>query len=714
MNARVVWSWRWAALAIPVLFILTRLYNLTLLPLSGGEATPITWALQAQQARDWSDWFAAVRVAAQPLHSWLLAPVINLPLTWLVSNCADQTCQPDRVLATRLLSVASGAVTLTIVFALTTRLFGRAAACAAALVYVCAPLTLLHDRLALPSALLTAASVLVFWCLLTWCEQPDVWRSGVLGIALGLALLTSLEALPLLFVIPGVVAVWRPAALQRWWSLANASLLAGLLFSVVFTDPLAGIVAASPSAPPAAAAVAADWTTSARSLAAAAWTYLTWPVVVLLGGATLWAGAAGLRRGLATEHTERSSAASRIAGTSDGAAWRGVGVCLLWSADSAVGVLRSTPAPTTADLVFVVVPAFPLVGWGLARLTAAAENLPELVSALVKRTQAPADWPVRRVAAGIVLGVCVAPAVIWDWSLLTDPTSVAWHVGPGVADRARYIEGRQSGYGLREIVDRLRAAAERQRVVVFTADAAGMPRDGVRVLLGDVPNPVLATLPPGIPVAEWLAQRVGRGYQAASTGATLFYLLDDDHSGTGDREFRRANPGAGVVQRVVKPGDTGHQLVLYELPWQTPGADHWLEPAPRFGERIALAGYALPATTYQAGESVRFTLFWEALATPASSYTVFTHIVADDPAQKIGQLDQRPVADKHPTPTWRRGDLFTDPYAVPIDPNARPGSYRLIVGLYQLETLERLPITVGGEPVGGDFYTLGKFVVMAG
>ena len=507
MNARVVWSWWWAALAILVFFILTRLYNLTLLPLSGGEATPITWALQAQQARDWSDWFAAVRVAAQPLHSWLLAPVINLPLTWLVSNCADQTCQPDRVLATRLLSVASSAVTLTIVFALTTRLFGRAAACAAALVYVCAPLTLLHDRLALPSALLTAASVLVLWCLLTWCEQPDVWRSGVLGIALGLALITSMQALALLFVVPGVVALWRPAALQRWWSLANTYLLAGLLFSVVFTDPLAGNVTASPSA---ATVVSTDWTTGTRSLAAAAWTYLTWPVVVLLGGATLWAGAAGLRRGLATEHTERSGAASRMARTSDGSAWRGLGVCLLWSAGSAVGVLGSEPAPTTADLVFVVVPAFPLVGWSLARLTAASQRLPELVSALAKRTQVPAGWPVRRVAAGIVLSMCIAPAVVWDWSLLTDPTSVAWHDGPGAADRARYVEGRQSGYGLREIVDRLRAAAERQRVVVFTADAAGMPRDGVRVLLGDVPNPVLATLPPGIPVAEWLAQRVGR------------------------------------------------------------------------------------------------------------------------------------------------------------------------------------------------------------
>ncbi len=769
MNAKVVWSWRSAVLSIVVLFLVTRLYHLTLLPLSGGEATPITWALQAQQLRDWSDWFAAVRAAAQPLHSWLLVPVISL-----ASNCADQACHPDRVLAARLLSVASGAVTLTLVFALTTRLFGRAAACAAALVYVCTPLTLLHDRLALPAALLTAASVLVLWCLLSWCEQPDVtgrsrtslwksvvrlrpvpWRSGVLGIVLGLALLTSSEALALLFVIPGAVALWRPRSLRRWWSLANACLVAGLLFSVVFTDSLAGSIAAPLSAPAAAAAVAADWATSVGYLAAAAWTYLTWPFVVLLGGAALWAGVMGQQRGLTTEHSERSTAEQHVAGTRNGPTWRGVGVCLLWSIGSAVGVLSSQPAPTTADLVFVMVPTFPLVGWGLARLTAASQRLPELVSALVKLTQVPAGGPVRSLgagsqsrttrgpklrrsqapptcpvwpefwpatlgpiraalAAGIVLGVYVAPAVAWGWSLLADPTSTAWHDGPGASDRDRYIEGRQSGYGLREIVDRLRAAAEHQQVVVFTADAAGMPRDGVRVLLGNMPSPVLATVPPGMPVAEWLAQRVGREYQAASTGAALFYLLDDDHSGAGDRAFRRVNPGARVVQRVMKPGS--HRFVLYKLPWQPPGDDHWLDPPPRFGERIALAGYALSATTYRAGDTVRFTLFWEALATPVSSYTVFTHIVADDPAQKIGQWDQYPVAGNHPTPTWRRGDFFTDPYEVPIDPNARPGSYRVIVGLYRLETLERLPVTVGdagGTESGTDFYELAEIVVTA-
>ena len=708
MNAKVVWSWQSATLAIAALFLVTRLYNLTLLPLSGSEATPITWALQAQQAHDWGDWLAAVRAAAQPLHSWLLAPIIGL-----ASHCADQACHPDRVLAARLLSAASGAVTLALVVVLTRRLFGRAAACAAALVYVCAPLTLLHDRLALPAALLAALSLLVLWCLLAWCEQPNTWRTGALGVALGLVLLTALPALALLFVVPGVVALRRPAALRRWWALANAYVLAGLLFSVLFTDPSAGTgaSAAFPSAQPAVAGTTADWITNARSLAAAAWTYLTGPFVVLFGGALVAAGAAALRRRLATAPNERSSAASRVARTSDDSTWRGIGVCLLWSAGSAVGVLVNEPAPTTADPVFVVVPTFPFVGWGLVRLLAAAQRLPALVS---RAAPFAVNAVVKNTVAGIVLGVCIAPAVVWDWSLLTTPTRVAWHVGPEASDRARYVEGRQSGYGLGEIVEHLRAAAARESVVVFTADTAGLPRDSVRVLLGDGPNPVLAPVPPGTPVADWLAQRAGRAYRAASTGATLFYLLDDDHGGAGDRDFRRANPGARVVQRVVKPGKASHRLILYELPWQPPGDDRWLDPAPRFGKRITLAGYALPAMTYRASDAVRFTLFWETLATPASSYTVFTHIVANDPAQKIGQQDQLPVAGTRPTSTWRRGDFITDTFAVPIDPNARPGRYRVIVGLYRFETLERLPITLGGEPVGGeDFYVLGEIVVTA-
>ena len=262
--------------------------------------------------------------------------------------------------------------------------------------------------------LLAALSLLVLWCLLAWCAQPDWWRWQAFGIALGLALLTSIQALALLFVVPVAVALWRPAALRRWWSLASAFLVAGLLFSVVFTDPSAGRsggdrivlhnplestvvwlkpsgigVTRYPASQAAAADIAPDWTASARSLAAAAWTYLTWPFIALLGGTLVAVGAAALRRRLATERTERSGVASRMARTNALSAWRGGGVCLLWSAGSAVGVLINEPAPTTADLVFIAVPAFPLVGWGLARLIAASQHLPEFVSAAGQASAGP-------------------------------------------------------------------------------------------------------------------------------------------------------------------------------------------------------------------------------------------------------------------------------------------------------------------------------------
>ena len=92
---------------------------------------------------------------------------------------------------------------------------------------------------------------------------------------------------------------------------------------------------------------------------------------------------------------------------------------------------------------------------------------------------------------------------------------------------------------------------------------------------------------------------------------------------------------------------------MYELPWQPPGDDRWLDPAPRFGERIALAGYALPAKTYrEPGQAVRFTLFWEALAPNAALATAIPSSRTSWPTiqrTKIGQRDQLPVAGKHPT-----------------------------------------------------------------
>ena len=57
---------------------------------------------------------------------------------------------------------------------------------------------------------------------------------------------------------------------------------------------------------------------------------------------------------------------------------------------------------------------------------------------------------------------------------------------------------------------------------------------------------------------------------------------------------------------------------------------------------------------------------------------------------KSGQIDREPCAGDCPTTTWRSGDLVGEWYDLPIAPDAHPGTYRVIVGMYDPETGERL------------------------
>ncbi len=55
-----------------------------------------------------------------------------------------------------------------------------------------------------------------------------------------------------------------------------------------------------------------------------------------------------------------------------------------------------------------------------------------------------------------------------------------------------------------------------------------------------------------------------------------------------------------------------------------------------------------------------------------------------------------PVRDNLPTTCWQPGEFITDPYEIHLAPDAPPGEYTLEVGMYDLPTGERLPVT--GSP----------------
>jgi hypothetical protein len=119
-----------------------------------------------------------------------------------------------------------------------------------------------------------------------------------------------------------------------------------------------------------------------------------------------------------------------------------------------------------------------------------------------------------------------------------------------------------------------------------------------------------------------------------------------------------------------------------------------------FGGLVQLTGYSLTCEEDASGCSVQ--LFWQAAEDLDVDYTVFVHLVGED-GQIAGQHDGMPEGGFFPTSAWDPGEVVLDEHQFDIDPGIPAGDYQLRVGLYQLETRERLPVMdVDGQPLGDD------------
>ncbi len=127
-----------------------------------------------------------------------------------------------------------------------------------------------------------------------------------------------------------------------------------------------------------------------------------------------------------------------------------------------------------------------------------------------------------------------------------------------------------------------------------------------------------------------------------------------------------------------------------------------LEDQPRLGEFVALVAVQAEDREIRRGRALPMALHWRALAPTGTSYTVFVQLV-DETGEKAGQVDCLPCNGGCPTTTWRPGDLVGEWYEVPIRPDAPPGDYQLIAGLYDLQTGKNLK-----SPDGRPYLTLGS------
>jgi hypothetical protein len=125
----------------------------------------------------------------------------------------------------------------------------------------------------------------------------------------------------------------------------------------------------------------------------------------------------------------------------------------------------------------------------------------------------------------------------------------------------------------------------------------------------------------------------------------------------------------------------------------------------QFGQRLALVGYDLSAAPAE------ITLYWQAKEPVAVDYTVFVHLL-DAGGRQVALADGQPQNDEYPTSWWSAGEVVPDRHILPPAAVAGlpAGEYTFGIGLYNLETGARLPVSDGGGPAG-DQILLGPITV---
>ncbi len=116
-----------------------------------------------------------------------------------------------------------------------------------------------------------------------------------------------------------------------------------------------------------------------------------------------------------------------------------------------------------------------------------------------------------------------------------------------------------------------------------------------------------------------------------------------------------------------------------------------------FGNIINFGG-ANVTLTEQKGKPLEIQFLWQARQPIPQPYTTFAHVV-DEAGHIWGQVDRTPHLGESELPTtqWDEGEWIVDPFQISLDPAAPSGRYKLLAGLYNPQTLERLPVVGEGE-----------------
>jgi len=154
-------------------------------------------------------------------------------------------------------------------------------------------------------------------------------------------------------------------------------------------------------------------------------------------------------------------------------------------------------------------------------------------------------------------------------------------------------------------------------------------------------------------------------------------------------------------------------FLAYRIP---AGAEAQIEPSRQlqanWDNKIRLLGYDLDADSVKAGDTIYLYLYYQRLTRMETDYTVFTQLLGPyNPATGgplWGQDDSEPCRRFYPTSGWDAGEVVRDQFTIQVPGETPTGDFQLIMGFYNWQTLERLPVLDATGQVVADNVVLGQ------
>ncbi|CAG0967185.1 hypothetical protein ARNL5_01371 [Anaerolineae bacterium] len=105
-----------------------------------------------------------------------------------------------------------------------------------------------------------------------------------------------------------------------------------------------------------------------------------------------------------------------------------------------------------------------------------------------------------------------------------------------------------------------------------------------------------------------------------------------------------------------------------------------------YGGEAVLVGYTIQPSTLIAkpDETIQITLYWQRERSLTTDYRVFVQIVEPYSTRVFAQSDAMPANWTRPTSSWAEGEVIEDTHTLKIFSDAAPGTWQIVVGLYEL------------------------------